>query len=62
MPAPDYEQILQSSNHGVIATDESGKIVFIHKRIKAILLKAFLNLWSLSIKEISPGWKSSKSN
>ena len=37
MQTPDYEQILQSSNHGVIATDEKGKIVFINNRAKAIL-------------------------
>ncbi len=37
MTTPDYEQILQSSNHGVIATDEKGKIVFINIRARAIL-------------------------
>ena len=37
MTTPDYEQILQSSNHGVIATDEKGKIVFIKIRARANL-------------------------
>jgi PAS domain S-box-containing protein len=37
MTKPDFEQILQSCNHGVIATDKQGKIVFINKRAKEIL-------------------------
>jgi PAS domain S-box-containing protein len=37
MTKPDFEQILQYSNHGVIATDKQGKIVFINKRAKEIL-------------------------
>ncbi len=37
MQPPIYEQILQSSNHGVIATDERGRIVFINNRGKTIL-------------------------
>ncbi len=37
MTKPDFEQILQFSNHGVIATDKQGRIVFINKRAKEIL-------------------------
>ena len=37
MQTADYKQILQYSNHGVIATDKEGKIVFTNKRAKEIL-------------------------
>ena len=33
----DYHQILQFSNHGIVATDEEGLITFINKRANTIL-------------------------
>ena len=33
----NYQQILQVSNHGIVATDEDGLITFINKRAKTIL-------------------------
>jgi PAS domain S-box-containing protein len=33
----DYHQILQFSNHGIVATDEDGLITFVNKRAKEIL-------------------------
>ena len=37
MDNQDYHQILQFSNHGIVATDEDGLITFINKRAKTIL-------------------------
>jgi PAS domain S-box-containing protein len=37
MQTTDYKQILHCSNHGVIATNQEGKIVFTNKRAKEIL-------------------------
>ena len=34
---PNYEQFLQFSNHGVIATDKDGRIQFVNKRAREIL-------------------------
>ena len=34
---PNYEQFLQFSNHGVIATDNEGRMVFVNKRAREIL-------------------------
>ena len=33
----DYHQILQFSNHGIVATDKDGLIAFVNKRAKEIL-------------------------
>ena len=33
----DYHQILQFSNHGIVATDKDGLITFINKRAKTVL-------------------------
>ncbi|MEJ2728733.1 MAG: PAS domain-containing protein [Deltaproteobacteria bacterium] len=35
--APNYEQFLQFSSHGVIATDKDGRIQFVNKRAREIL-------------------------
>jgi len=37
MQNQDYHQILQFSNHGIVATDEGGLITFFNKRAKTIL-------------------------
>ena len=33
----DYLQLLECHNHGIIATDDSGRITFVNKRAKEIL-------------------------
>ena len=35
--APNYEQFLQFSTHGIIATDDQGRIQFVNKRAREIL-------------------------
>jgi PAS domain S-box-containing protein len=37
MQNQEYHQILQFSNHGIVATDENGLITFVNKRAKEIL-------------------------
>ncbi len=37
MHALDYHQILQFSNHGILATDKTGRIIFLNRRAKEIL-------------------------
>ena len=51
---PNYEQLLQFSNHGIIATDKAGRIQFVNKRAREILKFIKTNMIGLYISKLLP--------
>ena len=52
--APNYEQFLQFSNHGVIATDKDGRILFVNKRAREILKFIKTKMIGVNIAKLLP--------
>ena len=52
--ALNYEQFLQFSNHGVIATDKDGRILFVNKRARKILKFIKTKMIGVNIAKLLP--------